>query len=62
MTGVLSDHGILMATYPWLSEAESTESCWELQKLSVCQMGGFLFFPLFLFDFILFVQWNNVLI
>lgn len=43
MTGVLCDHGILMATYPWLSKAESTESCWELlQQLSVCQMGGFL--------------------
>lgn len=41
MTGVLSDHGILMATYPWLSK--STESCWELpQWLSVCQMGSFL--------------------
>lgn len=43
MTGVLCDHGILMATYPWLSKAESTESCWELlQQLSVCQMGSFL--------------------
>lgn len=43
MTGVLCDHGILMVTYPWLSKAESTESCWELlQQLSVCQMGSFL--------------------
>ena len=43
MTGVLSDHGILMATYPRLSKEESTKSCWELLKqLSVYQMCRFL--------------------
>lgn len=27
LSGVLSDHGTLMATYPWLSKSESTERC-----------------------------------
>lgn len=68
MTGVLSDHGILMATYPWLSKAESTESRLGTATAAVCLPNGQVsahslsVSPKFLSDVVLFIQLNNILI
>lgn len=60
MTGVLSDHGILMATYPWLSKAVYRKLL-GAATAAVCLPNGQLsahilsVSPKFLFDFVLFI-------
>lgn len=67
MTGVLSDHGILMATYRWLSKA-AYRKLLSAATATVCLPNGQLsaHSPTdslkILFDFVLFIQLSSILI
>lgn len=64
MTGVLSDHGILMATYPWLSKADGrkaagscrSSSCPSAKWTAFCRQRS----PRSLFDFFLSIFANEL--